>query len=145
MISKFALLLIVSLYAFHSVAQTKVVTLSGMVKDKIGHTPLPYVNIIVASAKDSTFIAGTISNEEGRFSLSGINPGNYYVELSFVGFQTSRQPLYVGTLSDFLDIATIELTETTTSLNSFVSSVSSMVAMSKKSERVPTYSGCLEV
>lgn len=116
---KSAVLIIASFGSLHSFAQTKVVTVSGIVKDKTSHSPLPYVNIFVAADKDSAFVSGTISNEEGRFSL-GIKPGNYYVELSSVGFQPTRRSLYVGTLSDFLDISTIELAEDTKLLNEVV-------------------------
>ncbi len=111
MTRKINLLLIASLFGISSLAQTKTVTLSGMVKDRSNHVPLSYVNIVMAAEKDSTFVSGTISNEEGRFSISNIKPGNYYLEFSFIGYRTTRQPLYVGTLSDFLNVATVELTE----------------------------------
>ena len=112
-------LIFVSLTVFHSFGQQKVVTVSGKVSEKTNHTFLSYVTIVVRAENDSTFVSGTVSNEEGRFSLS-IKPGNYYLEFSFVGYITSRQSLYVGTLTDFLDIATIELTEDTKMLNEVV-------------------------
>ena len=43
------------------------VTISGIVKDKVAKTALPFVNIILKSEKDSVFVSGTVSNEEGRF------------------------------------------------------------------------------
>ena len=105
-------LIFIFLIVFHSFGQQKVVTVSGKVSEKTNHTFLSYVTIVVRAENDSTFVSGTVSNEEGRFSLS-IKPGNYYLEFSFVGYITSRQSLFVGTLTDFLDIATIELTEDT--------------------------------
>jgi outer membrane receptor protein involved in Fe transport len=105
---------------FLSVGQTKTATISGSVKDKVSHSSIPYVNIILALAKDSTFITGTITNEEGRFTLSNIVPGNYYLEFSFVGYRSLKQPLYVGTLSAFLDLGGIELTEDARILNDVV-------------------------
>lgn len=112
-------LIFIFLIVFHSFGQQKVVTVSGKVSEETNHTFLPYVTIVVRAENDSTFVSGTVSNEEGRFSLS-IKPGNYYLEFSFVGYITSRQSLYVGTLTDFLDIATIELTEDTKMLNEVV-------------------------
>ena len=112
-------LIFISLTVFHSFGQQKVVTVSGKVSEKTNHTFLSYVTIVLRAENDSTFVSGTVSNEEGRFSLS-IKPGNYYLEFSFVGYITSRQSLYVGTLTDFLDIATIELTEDTKMLNEVV-------------------------
>ena len=112
-------LIFIFLIVFHSFGQQKVVTVSGKVSEKTNHTFLSYVTIVVRAENDSTFVSGTVSNEEGRFSLS-IKPGNYYLEFSFVGYITSRQSLFVGTLTDFLDIATIELTEDTKMLNEVI-------------------------
>ncbi len=61
--------------------------------------------------KDSLFITGTVTDEEGRFTLANIKPGNYFLAFSFVGYVTKKQPLYVGNLTSFLDLATIELEE----------------------------------
>lgn len=99
--------------AFSQVAS---VTLSGMVKDRISKTPLPYVSVVVKTEQDSVFVTGTISNDEGRFSLTGIKPGNYVLDVSFIGYKASKQPLYVGSLSPFLDLAIVELEENTQAL-----------------------------
>ncbi|GEJ44470.1 TonB-dependent receptor domain-containing protein [Chryseobacterium sp. ON_d1] len=90
-------------------AQVTAVTISGIVKNKMKLAGLAYVNIMAKSAKDSTLVAGTISNEEGRFSLTGIKPGNYRLEFSFPGFRSQTQPLFIGSLSEFLEIPAIEL------------------------------------
>lgn len=99
--------------AFSQVAS---VTLSGMVKDKISKAPLPYVSVVVKTEQDSAFVTGTISNDEGRFSITGIKPGNYVLDVSFIGYKASKQPLYVGSLSPFLDLASVELEENTQAL-----------------------------
>ncbi|MBY0434454.1 MAG: carboxypeptidase-like regulatory domain-containing protein, partial [Cyclobacteriaceae bacterium] len=103
--------------ALPSSSQVKAVTVSGMIKDKSANLPIAYANVIVKTEKDSAFVSGTISNEEGRFALTNVKPGNYYLEFSFVGYATKRQSLYVGSLTDYLDLATIELTEDAKALN----------------------------
>jgi outer membrane receptor protein involved in Fe transport len=97
------------------VGQVKSVTLSGIIKDQAN--PLSYVNVLLKAAKDSTFASGTISNDEGRFTISNIKPGNYYLEFSFVGYLTKKKSVYVGTLSDFLDEGTVAMTENAKTLN----------------------------
>jgi len=92
-------------------AQSKNVTISGLVKDKSSQEPVGYVNVVLFAEKDSTFVSGTVSADNGRFSIPSVLPGNYFLELSFVGYTTKRQSLYVGNLTDFLDLATIELVE----------------------------------
>ncbi len=103
-----------------SFSQTPSVTVSGLIKDKSDKTALSYVNIVLKTERDSVFVTGTVSNEEGRFTLSGIKPDNYYLEISFVGYVTKKQALYVGSLSEFLDVATIELAEDVTTLSEVV-------------------------
>ncbi len=96
--------------------QNKGVTISGIVKDKTTKTALSFVNILLKTENDSAFVTGTVTNEEGRFSLPNVKKGNYYLELSFVGFVTKKQALFVGSLTEFLDLTTIEMTENATTL-----------------------------
>ncbi len=99
--------------------QSRTVTLSGILKDK-AKAAVPYANIVLTLPNDSTLVAGTISNERGHFTLTNIKPGNYSITLSFVGYKTKTRPLYVGSLSDFLDLSVIELEEDTNVLNEVV-------------------------
>ena len=92
------------------------VSISGVIKDKTSKVSLPFVNVVVKTEKDSIFITGVVSNEEGRFTLSGIKSGNYVLVFSFVGYTTFKQSLFVGNLSPYLDLKAIELTENTTVL-----------------------------
>lgn len=90
-------------------AQTSAVTVSGMIKGKADKTALPFVNIVLKTEKDTAFVTGTVSNEEGRFTLTNIKSGNYVLQFSYTGFASKSQPVLVGTLSSFLDLGTIEL------------------------------------
>lgn len=108
------------LMAITSFARINDVTVSGTIRSQPDKSAMPYVNIVLKTATDSVFVAGTVTDEEGRFSLTGIAPGNYNLEISFIGYQTSTHPLFVGTLSEFLDIPVIELEESSTSLDEVV-------------------------
>ncbi|SNB18502.1 putative TonB-dependent outer membrane receptor [Flavobacterium psychrophilum] len=96
-------------------AQTSV-TVSGLIKDKNTQSVLSFVNVVLKTEKDSAFVSGTVTNEEGRFSLSKIKSGNYYLEVSYIGYKTSKKSLFVGTLTEYLDIKNIEIEEKLTSL-----------------------------
>ncbi len=96
------------------------ITVSGIVKSKTGKTALPYVNVVLKQGDSKEFITGTVTNEEGRFSLSNIKSGNYLLEISFVGYTNKTEPLYVGILTDFLDVTTIELEEDAETLNEVI-------------------------
>lgn len=90
-------------------AQNSTVTVSGIIKGKADKTALPFVNIILKTEKDSAFVTGTVSNEEGRFTLANISSGNYILQCSYSGFALKSQPVLIGSLSAFLDLGTIEL------------------------------------
>ena len=117
---KIILTIILQLFIFSiSSAQTNV-TVSGIIKDKNTKSVLPFVNVVLKTEKDSSFVSGTVTNEEGRFSLSKIKSGNYYLEVSFIGYKTTKQSLFVGNLTEYLDIKTIEIEEKSTSLQEVV-------------------------
>ena len=117
---KIILSIILQLFIFSiSNAQTNV-TVSGIIKDKNSKAVLPFVNVVLKTEKDSSFVSGTVTNEEGRFSLSKIKSGNYYLEVSYIGYKTTKQSLFVGNLTEYLDIKNIEIEEKSTSLQEVV-------------------------
>ena len=91
--------------------QYKSVTVSGQFKDQKTKETLAYINVVLKTEKDSAFVSGTVSDEEGRFSLSGIVPNNYVLEFSSIGYLTKKMPLFVGSLSEFLNLSIIELSD----------------------------------
>ena len=105
----FSFCLLFALSTLCSYAQTVSVTISGSTENQADKSKLPFVNLVVKKEKDSAFVTGTVSNEEGRFSLANIPSGEYLLELSYAGFQTKTQRMLVGSLSPFLDLGTIEL------------------------------------
>jgi outer membrane receptor protein involved in Fe transport len=96
------------------------ITISGTVKEKISQNPIPFVNVVLKTKQDSAFVTGTASNENGLFILENINPGNYILEISSIGFTSYKENLFVGNLSNYLDVKTIELDEDVTALNEVV-------------------------
>lgn len=90
-------------------AQSGKATLSGSLRDAGSKSPLSFANITLKIATDSAFTAGTISGEDGRFSLPDIKSGNYVLTVSIAGYLSKVQPVLVGQLSNFLDLGNIEL------------------------------------
>ncbi|OLY94550.1 Outer membrane receptor proteins, mostly Fe transport [Cnuella takakiae] len=89
-------------------AQVPKVSLSGQVKSSDGNA-MPYVNLVLKQEKDSAFTSGTISGTDGRFVLSGITPGRYQLQASFSGYQMLTQAIFVGSLTEFLDLGQLTL------------------------------------
>lgn len=105
---------------FTAQAQISGITISGELKDKISKAPISYVNVELKNHNDSFFVSGTITGEDGRFSLTGVKPGKYLLECSFTGYIPSLQNIFVGNLSQFLDIGVVELVQDSTPLQGVV-------------------------
>ena len=116
----FLSLCLVGFFSTISYAQTTGVSISGLIKNKTDKTILPFVNIVLKTEKDSAFVTGTVSNEEGRFTLSNIKSGSYILQFSYTGYEIRTQPALVGSLSNFLDIGTIELQQDSKQLQEVV-------------------------
>ena len=79
-LSIFGLLLLAGTGAF---AQQ---TFSGQVVDE-HRQPFPYVNVVLLAPSDSAFVAGMVSDGQGRFSLRAPETG-LLLRVSFVGYTT---------------------------------------------------------
>ncbi|ALL05003.1 TonB-dependent receptor [Pedobacter sp. PACM 27299] len=90
-------------------AQNIKITLSGRIKDSHTKLPLSFVNVGLKSVKDSSFITGTVTDDQGFFKLEEMKSGSYLLIISFMGHQTKRQTVSIGQLTPFLDLGWIEL------------------------------------
>ncbi|GAB4490306.1 MAG: TonB-dependent receptor [Saprospiraceae bacterium] len=96
------------------------ITLSGKVQDAEAKAPLAFLSVVLKTEKDSAFVAGTLTDETGAFTLSGLKKGTYSLEASFIGYQTLRQRVIVGELSAFLDLGVLQMKEDAKALGEVV-------------------------
>lgn len=92
-------------------------TVSGRIFDGETNQALPFASVTINSAENNSIISGTISDENGRFVISGIAKGEYVVKCSFVGYQSSEIPLLVGELNTNFDLGKITLSVSTEQLD----------------------------
>ncbi len=64
-----------------SAAQAQQGTIAGAVTDRVAGTPLAGVRISLVGTNRST-----LTNQEGRYTLAGIQVGTYQVQASFIGY-----------------------------------------------------------
>lgn len=83
---------------------------TGKVVDE-NNSPLDYVNVVLY--RDSIYITGTVTDEDGCFSISTEAAGNLVAKVSYLGYETSECIVptsgYMGIIS--LTPATVELGE----------------------------------
>ncbi|WP_075350787.1 outer membrane beta-barrel family protein [Algoriphagus marinus] len=85
------------------------VKLSGKIIEETTQEPLPYVNVLLKKISDSTFVTGSISDDAGLFVLNDVNSGEYVLEASFIGFESLKVPVFVGSNSPFLNLGELSL------------------------------------
>lgn len=90
-------------------AQDTTVTLSGSLVDEVSLQPLPFINLVLRPAADSTAGTGTFSGDDGRWTITGIAPGEYVLQASGVGYDRLRRPVHVGALSPNLDLGALRM------------------------------------
>ena len=114
-------LLLIALFLLASFAHAQnPVSLSGMVQAKATKLPLSFANVLMKRSVDRAFVAGTISDEQGRFRFSGILPGRYFLDISLLGYLSQQQPVFIGNLSQFLELKPIVLEPNTTTLSEII-------------------------
>ena len=99
LVLKFTALTIIMMIALS--AGAKAPDVNGKVVDENGD-PMPYVNVVMLSMPDSTYVQGGITDEQGVFNLSSLQNGGL-VKISYIGYQT----LYIN--SSVVDLGTITL------------------------------------
>jgi outer membrane receptor protein involved in Fe transport len=49
--------------------------------------PMQYVNVVLLNAQDSTMVDGMVTDDDGEFDFENISSGEYYIKISFIGFE----------------------------------------------------------
>ncbi|MEO0074020.1 MAG: carboxypeptidase regulatory-like domain-containing protein, partial [candidate division WOR-3 bacterium] len=63
-------------------------TITGRVEDSELNVPVEYANVVLYRQRDSAATTGTVTRADGSFVLTGLRPGRYRVEVSFIGYRT---------------------------------------------------------
>jgi len=91
--------------------------ITGKILDQKTKVPLEYSSIAIYSLSDSSLITGTVTDESGKFVLSNIPYGSYYLEARFVGYDNSTsQPVYIEAGARKVDLGSIYLALNTNEL-----------------------------
>jgi hypothetical protein len=62
--------------------------IAGKITDETSNAALQYATVALFAASDSSLINGTITNEEGVFSIENIPFGTYYMVADYLGFES---------------------------------------------------------
>ncbi|MEO0124387.1 MAG: TonB-dependent receptor [candidate division WOR-3 bacterium] len=82
--------------------------ITGIVVEATTEQPIELANVIIYD-KNHKQLNGTATNETGRFFLTGMNPGDYIIEITFVGFETKTDTIHITPDNPFLNLGVIKL------------------------------------
>jgi len=120
MTTLFSLLLASASFAL-PIDVTSKLSVTGKVVDQKTYTPMEYVTAVLFSAANSKMIAGTITDKEGFFSLSMLDSGSYYLEISYIGFEKKRiSPVMLNKKNRKMDLGEVTLAPVTEEINEVV-------------------------
>lgn len=71
--------------------------LTGKITDE-NNQPVAYANVVLLSLPDSTFLQGTISDEQGLFSLPATDSKSKVIQISCIGYKKLSRPCTNGAL-----------------------------------------------
>lgn len=76
--------------------------ISGLVQEEEGKA-LPFANVVLLAAKDSSLVKAVVTSEAGAFALEKITPGSYLLAVTMLGYmphyialQTAKESLNLG-------------------------------------------------
>ncbi|MFH1197448.1 MAG: TonB-dependent receptor [bacterium] len=62
-------------------------SIKGKVLDTNSKVPMEYANAALFSVNEDKLLTGSITGNDGTFEISPVRPGEYYLKVSFIGFQ----------------------------------------------------------
>ena len=112
--------------------------IKGKVVDTADNQPIEYASVVLLDA-NNMIVTGVVTNEKGMFELKDIAANLYYLEISFIGYQTKKTPLFSFTKNyDFgvidINTAVAKLDEVVvkTEKKSFVSKIDKQIIETSK-------------
>ncbi len=108
-------------------------TISGRVMDASLNQPLPYVSVIVKTIENKT-ISGSITNDDGTFTIGKIPEGSVVVSVQYIGFKTISKNVEIGNKSYNINLGDIMLDEDVASLDE-VTIVAEVTTIQQKVDR----------
>ncbi len=87
-------------------------TISGVVVEAGNGATVPAASVAIYTKADSSFLTGTITENDGVFKLERLRPNTYYVKVSFIGFETQTfSDIEISRSNLSVDLGRVEMAE----------------------------------
>lgn len=85
-------------------------TISGIVQDSISSNPVEFANVALMDAITNKPVNGTMCDEKGKFEITKVAEGSYYIVVSFIGYEaTTIRNIKIDDKKDNINLGTIKL------------------------------------
>lgn len=107
-IVRYVLFSIFVVFSFRASGQYVV---QGRIFDGSQH-PVSFASVGLMNVKDSSFVSGVISEEDGSFVIRYTRPGHFYIIITFIGFDDFRSREFVlSTSAPLVDLGVLQVQE----------------------------------
>ncbi len=90
----------------------------GTILDRETNEPIEYASVAVFKKENQELIAGTITGQDGRYLIKGLENGLYYIEITFVGYDKKiLENIEINSRGAKIDLGDIRLTRSIAKLN----------------------------
>ncbi|HLZ15738.1 MAG TPA: outer membrane beta-barrel protein, partial [Cyclobacteriaceae bacterium] len=83
---------------------------SGVVKDSLTNLPIEFATIAIQDTTTGKLFDGTVSDDKGKFQLAELPPGEFYLVVSFVGYNQRKLRVNVTGQGKTQNIGLVALT-----------------------------------
>ncbi len=95
-------------------------TVSGRVVDQATRQPVLFVTVTVRNESDGVTVTGALTDNDGRFVISGLGRGNYILTSSFLGYLSVDTPIFIGDKNTIFDVGDIEFEQSSEELEEVI-------------------------
>lgn len=101
------LLVLLTVCSISALAQK--ITVTGVAWDETENDALAGVSVSLLEPKDSSVVAGVITNPDGKFTFANQKAGKYILRMTYVGFLTHYAPLTLTKSKKEVDLGVINM------------------------------------
>ncbi|AYA36661.1 TonB-dependent receptor [Hymenobacter oligotrophus] len=110
------LLLVILLLLPLSVWAQTTGSVTGTLLDGSNGQPVPFANVVLLRAQDSTLVTGAQTADNGAFKIEGVPFGNYSLRVTQLGYRPARRPITLSAEQASLALGQLRLRSTTQQL-----------------------------
>ena len=116
-IKPYIIFIVLFLGFFPFTGKAQQVTITGKIIDSTAGDPLEFASLVLESMQGNDIVGGAISDETGRFIITGNFMGDFILKCSFIGFTPVEMDVHVGELNKVYNLGDIVLSASSNELD----------------------------